>query len=254
MSGDQAARRMAIGIVIGFGLLIILTNLDWCAWPAPNAVKDGNASTCWEFWLNRYQTLIGATLALLAGAAAFWATFSQFRLSRQDQLRRELALAIEHQRKVFRLQGKIMSILDTSTFCTMLIYPDQRALIAAVLKERDPIIEDIEKISQEVIFESYQPYSKVVYPRGLGSWISEMTFAKASLWGFDKRIQAAVAGWSDESRRPDLIRAVHDQHLKCIGFITSLDKIEDEASDGPRAYSGFDSFLHQIRPLVKPID
>jgi hypothetical protein len=93
---------MSYLLIIGFGMLIMVLEALEPAFCSPG--KLGTAAVqqnvvifrCWEFWLNRYQTLLAAAAALgAAGASVFYLRkqIAQAEQHRQDQIRRDRAAA-----------------------------------------------------------------------------------------------------------------------------------------------------------------
>jgi hypothetical protein len=65
-----------IAIALGFAMS---GEAGFCSGAVSQAVSDKQASSCLEFWLNRYQTLIGALVAVFAAFVGWSAVRSQMR-------------------------------------------------------------------------------------------------------------------------------------------------------------------------------
>ena len=88
-----------LGILAALGTLVIAFSAadnGWCTKATATEVAKGEGLGCFEYWLNRYQTLLGGVLALAGAYLAFSAVRSQIgqteRLE-QERQRRETRAA-----------------------------------------------------------------------------------------------------------------------------------------------------------------
>src|SRR5271155_3103254 len=72
-----------------------------CGYPAWQSVLGG-APSCAEFWLNRYQGLIGALATLFAGFLAYRAAMSEARRAEQQARNARRAALNDQQRRLCR--------------------------------------------------------------------------------------------------------------------------------------------------------
>jgi hypothetical protein len=102
------AGRMFLWAAAGFGLLIdlIISMTFTCTGNMVSAaINAGSAANCAEFWINRYQTLVAGTAALLGALITVRAMMRQTEMGRSDDADRRLA----------RYAGAILNLMQRQT-------------------------------------------------------------------------------------------------------------------------------------------
>lgn len=86
---DGELKRCALWVgagLLGLVLVALQIELESVCWDKATveAAKIHEATSCFDFWLNRYQTLIGAIVAVAAAGAAWLAVLKQVDVARQQ--------------------------------------------------------------------------------------------------------------------------------------------------------------------------
>ena len=80
----------------------------------PAEIKDSNAFVCFEFWLNRYQTMLSGLLALIAGSFAYFAARSQIKSAESLEENRRQAEEVAARARLSLALSDITSFAEKS--------------------------------------------------------------------------------------------------------------------------------------------
>jgi hypothetical protein len=135
--GMTNAGRNFLWAAAGFGIIIdmIVSLMLGCNGPLIlNAINSGSAANCAEFWLNRYQTLIAGTAALLGALITVKTMMRQTEMGRADDADRRLA----------RYAGAIINLMqrETEAVSTESDEEDAALMRAVNIASDDPAIRE----------------------------------------------------------------------------------------------------------------
>lgn len=104
-----------------------------------SAISHDTASTCTEFWLNRYQSILAGALALAGAGGTVWAILRQIRASEELQLDKRKR---EHLAAQSVLALALSSLTDYCADCVSYLLKLQQGLMPDMLDISAPNLPD----------------------------------------------------------------------------------------------------------------